>query len=481
MRRFRALPALALATLTLTACPVNPATGERQFMLISESQEIAMGREGAQQVAASYGLYEDPDLEEYVSQIGLDLAAKSEKPNLPWSFQIIDDVIVNAFALPGGFIFVTRGILAHFNSEAELAGVLGHEIGHVTARHSAEQISRAQAAQLGVGVGYIFLPEIAAYGDLINASLGLLFLNFGRDDERQSDDLGFRYMRRGGYDPTKMVDVFDMLGRVSTAAGGGGLPAWWSTHPDPGERRERMEQRLAEVGGAADGEVGRTRYLQMIDGLMFGENPRNGFFRGSTFLHPELRFQITFPEEWRTQNMAQQVLALSPNEDAVIQLTLAEEASAAEAADTFFSQSGIQLGRFSRAPINGLPARTGYFSATASDSTQFSGLAVFIEYRELVYKILGYTLADRWDTYADGFRGTVGSFHRLNDRAALDAQPARLEIVRTDREMTLAQFAERYPSTVEIETLELINGVGADETIATGTLVKRVVGGTIPE
>jgi predicted Zn-dependent protease len=481
MRRFRALPALALATLTLTACPVNPATGERQLMLISEAQEIEMGREGAQQVAAAYGLYENPDLQEYVSQIGLELAANSEKPDLPWSFQIIDDVVVNAFALPGGFIFVTRGILAHFNSEAELAGVLGHEIGHVTARHSAEQISRAQAAQLGFGVGYIFLPEIAAYGDVINASLGLLLLKFGRDDERQSDDLGFRYMRRSGYDPNEMVDVFDMLGRVSTAAGGGGLPAWLSTHPDPGERRERMEQRLAEVGADPGGKVERARYLQLIDGLIYGENPRNGFFRGSTFLHPELRFQIDFPEEWRTQNMAQQVVALSPNEDALIQLTLAEESSAAKAADTFFAQSGIQVQRIAQLPINGLPARAGYFTATASDETQFRGVAVFIEYGERVYKILGYTLADRWSTYAGAFQGSLWSFDRLTDSAALGAQPARLEIVRTDRSMTLAQFAERYPSTADIELLELINGVAADETMAAGTLVKRVVGGTMPE
>lgn len=481
MRRLRALPALALATLTLTACPVNPATGERQLILISEAQEIRMGQEGAEQVEATFGLYGDPDLQEYVSQIGMALAANSEKPNLPWSFRIIDDVIVNAFALPGGPIYVTRGILAHFNSEAELAGVLGHEIGHVTARHSAEQISRAQAAQLGVGVGYIFLPEIAAYGDVIGASLQLVFLKFGRDDERQSDDLGFRYMQRSGYDPTEMVDVFDMLGRVSAASGGGGLPAWLSTHPDPGERRERMEQRLAETGGAEGGMVERARYLQMIDGLIYGTNPRNGFFRDNVFLHPELRFQIAFPEGWAKHNMAQQVVAVSPNEDAIIQLRLADEASAAEAADTFFAQSGVQVGRTSRYPINGLPARTGYFSATASDGTEFLGLAAFIEYRERVYKILAYTVADRWSTYDDAFEGSVDSFHRLNDSAALEAQPARLEIVRTDRSMTLAQFAERYPSTVDIETLALINGLGPDDTIAVGQLVKRVVGGTIPE
>lgn len=480
MRLLRALPVLAIATLTLTACPVNPATGERQLMLISEAQEIELGRQTAQQVEASIGLYDDPDLQEYVSQIGLDLAANSEKPNLPWSFKVVDDVVVNAFALPGGPIYVTRGILAHFNSEAELAGVLGHEIGHVTARHSAEQLSRAQAAQLGIGVGYIFLPEIAAYGDVIGASLGLLFLKFGRDDERQSDDLGFRYMLRSGYDATEMVDVFEMLGRVSAASGGGGLPAWLSTHPDPGERRQRMEMRLAEAGGETGGEIGRSRYLQMIDGLVFGENPRNGFFRGNTFLHPDLKFRMEFPDEWQKHNMARQVVALPPTEDAMIQLTLAEEKSASQAANTFFSQSGIQVGNTSRWAINGLTARAGYFSATSSDGTEFSGLAVFIEYDGLVYSLLGYTLADRWSGYGNTFRASFRSFDRLTERAALNAQPARLEIVRLDRSMTLAQFAERYPSTTDIETLEMINGVGANETIARGELVKRVVGGVIP-
>jgi predicted Zn-dependent protease len=478
VKRTRSIPLVFFAAVTLAGCPVNPATGERQLILISEAQEIEMGRQGAQQVEASIGLYDNPELQEYVSQIGLDLAAKSEKPNLPWTFKIVDDVVVNAFALPGGFIFVTRGILADFNSEAELAGVLGHEIGHVTARHSAEQISRAQAAQLGVGVGYIFLPEIASYGDIINVSFGLLFLKFGRDDERQADDLGFRYMRRTGYDPNEMVKVFEMLDRVSAAAGGSGLPVWLSTHPDPGERRQRMEQRLAEVGGESGGAVERTRYLQKIDGLVYGENPRNGFFRGNTFLHPDLEFQIDFPAEWKRQNMARQVVAVSPDEDAIIQLTLADESSAAQAADTFFSQSGIQPGRASGTPVNGLPARSGYFGATTSDGTELRGLAVFIEYGKLVYQVMGYTLADRWSTYAETFRASFGSFDRLTDSAALSVQPARLEIVRLDRSMTLAQFAERYPSSVDIETLALINGVGADETLAAGQLVKRVVGGS---
>jgi predicted Zn-dependent protease len=140
MRTLRPLPAVALLALSVVSCPVNPATGERQLILVSERQEIEMGREGAKQVEALIGLYDDPDLQAYVDQIGQELAAKSERPGLPWSFKVVDDPVVNAFALPGGFIYVTRGILGHFNSEAELAAVVGHEIGHVTARHSAPQV-----------------------------------------------------------------------------------------------------------------------------------------------------------------------------------------------------------------------------------------------------------------------------------------------------------------------------------------------------
>jgi predicted Zn-dependent protease len=462
----------------LTGCPVNPATGERQLILISESQEIEMGRGAAQQVEASIGLYDDPQLQDYVSGIGQELAANSEKPNLPWSFKVVDDVAVNAFALPGGFIFVTRGILAHFNSEAELAGVLGHEIGHVTARHSAEQISRAQAAQLSFGVGAAFVPEIARYGDLIGQGLGLLFLKFGRDDERQSDDLGFRYMTRSGYSAEEMVDVFDMLGRVSEAAGGSSLPSWLSTHPDPGERRQRMAQRIAETG-TGGGDVSRERYLSMIDGMVVGEDPRHGYFQGAAFLHPDLAFQMDFPEGWRTQNARSFVAALSPEEDALIQLTIAEGTSLDAAANEFFAPEAIRGGQTTSRRINGLQSNWTYWNATAEDGTALSGLAVFVAHGGAIYRLLGYTLSNKFNAYDRTFSGSFASFSRLTDRRALDVQPHRMAIVKLDRTMTLREFAQRYPSTVDMATLALINGVDEDTAIPAGESLKRVVGGSM--
>src|SRR5256712_151240 len=284
-----------LATLA-AACASNPATGSRQLMLVSESQEIALGRDYDQQVAASIGIYPDSELQRYIQQFGARLAASSERPNLPWSFRVVDDPVVNAFALPGGFIYVTRGILAHLNSEAELAGVVGHEIGHVTARHSANQMTKQQLAQVGLVVGTIASPEFGRYSGLAGQALGVLFLKYSRDNERQADDLGLRYMRRVNYDPREMPHVFEMLARVSQAQGGGRVPEWLATHPDPENRRGRIEQEIAALPQNFTGvAVNRDIYLRRLDGLVYGSNPREGYFKENQFFHPQLRFRMTFP------------------------------------------------------------------------------------------------------------------------------------------------------------------------------------------
>src|SRR6059036_688194 len=208
-----------LVSAVALGCAVNPATGSRQLMLVSESQEISMGRDYDNQVVASIGLYPDSTLQRWIQQFGARLAATSERPNLPWSFRVVDDPVVNAFALPGGFIYVTRGILAHLGSEAELASVVGHEIGHVTARHSVSQMSKAQLLDVGVIVGMILRPQLQNFGGLAQAGLELLFLKYSRNDESQADELGLRYLTRAGYDPRPMTQVFRTLDRVGTAEG----------------------------------------------------------------------------------------------------------------------------------------------------------------------------------------------------------------------------------------------------------------------
>src|SRR5438094_6031418 len=340
--RRRAASLALLAGLGVGACAVNPATGSRQLMLISESQEIAMGRDYDQQVAASIGLYPDSGLQRYLQQFGARLAATSERPNLPWSFRVVDDPVVNAFALPGGYIYVTRGILAHLNSEAELAGVVGHEIGHVTARHSVSQLSKQQLAQIGLAVGTIASPDFERFAGLASAGLGVLFLKYSRDAERQADDLGLRYMRRVNYDPREMPHVFEMLTRVSQAQGGGRVPEWLATHPDPENRRGRIEQEVAALPQSFSGvAVTRDAYLQRLDDLVFGNNPREGYFKDNRFFHPDLRFRVTFPEGWTTSNGKQAVVAVSPPKDAMVEVSLAKEQTADAAARAFLAQRGF--------------------------------------------------------------------------------------------------------------------------------------------
>ena len=364
-----------------------------------------MGRQASQEVAQSIGFVDDPELQAYVAGIGKRMAAKSERPALPWEFHVVNDASVNAFALPGGFIYVTRGLLAHMNSEAELATVLGHEVGHVTARHSVQQISKARLATLGLGVGSILSSDVAQFAGLASQGLGVLFLKYGRDAENQSDQLGFKYALGLNYDVREMANVFQTLSRASGSGQGGRLPEWLSTHPNPENRVKNTEARLdtlhASLGNTV---VGREEYLQKIDGMTFGEDPRQGFFEGSTFYHPDMRFQLQFPQGWKTQNTPSAVVALSPKEDAILQLALAGETAPRDAASKFLSQQGITAGRASTSSINGNQAATSYFQAQTEQGV-IEGIVSFISYGGKTFALLGYTPQGNLDAYDGALRG----------------------------------------------------------------------------
>ena len=449
-------------------------------MLISESQEIAMGRDYDKQVVASIGLYPDSGLQRYLQQFGTRLAATSERPNLPWTFRVVDDPVVNAFALPGGFIYVTRGIFAHLNSEAELAGVVGHEIGHVTARHSVSQLSKQQLTQLGLAVGTIASPEFEQFAGLASQALGVLFLKYSRDAESQADELGLRYLRRGNYDPREMPHVFEMLDRVSQAQGGGRVPQWLATHPNPENRRGRIEQEIAAgpqtFAGTA---VNRESYLQRLDGLVFGANPREGYFKGSQFFHPELRIRMTFPDGWTMSNGKEAVVAVSPQQDAMVEVAPAQQSSADAAARAFLSQQGITAGYPVRTSVGGLPALTAGFAA-ATDNGSLRGTAVFVEHGGAVYRLVGYAVDARWSGYQDTAERSLHSFGRLTDPAVLGVQPQRLSIVKVDRRTTIEELERQRPSPVSLATLALVNQVEPATPLEPGRLVKWIVGQPVP-
>jgi predicted Zn-dependent protease len=476
-----ALMVVAGLTLVPSGCARNPVTGKNELSLVSESQEIEMGKESAQQVAQSIGFYEDPAVQAYVSEIGMKMAKASERPNLPWEFHVVNDASVNAFALPGGFIYVTRGLMTSINDEAELATVVGHEIGHVTNRHSVQQISKAQLAQLGLGLGSILSSDVARMAGLASQGLSILFLKYSRDAENQADQAGFRYALNENYDVREMANVFATLDRISQTSGGGRLPEWLATHPNPGTRIENTQARLDTLHRSLSNTiVNREGYLQHVANMTYGEDPRQGFFENGTFYHPNLRFQMAFPQGWKTENGAAAVVAQSPEQDAIIQLALAGKASPQEAARQFLSQQGVQPGNTSTASINGLPAASGYFSAQTEQGT-IQGLVAFIAYNGVTYGILGYTPQGKLSNYDAAFRQTIGSFSELRNQAALSVKPAKVELVKLPREMTLEQFNQQYPSSIPLEELAIINELESPQTaVPQGRVLKRVVGGMKP-
>jgi predicted Zn-dependent protease len=447
------------------------------FSLVSESQEIEMGRESHPAIVGSMGEYPSVDVQEYLDGLGVRMAAISERPDLPWEFTVLDDPLINAFALPGGFIYMTRGIMVYMRSEAEFVGVLGHEIGHVTARHSVEQISRQQLLQVGAGVGMILSPQVRANSQLLGQALQLATLKFGRDDEMQSDDLGLRYMTALGYDPYHHASVFSMLGTVASG-GGDQIPEWLSTHPNPDNREQRIldqiHAREAAGGDFGDAIVGRERFLAILDGMVVGENPREGYFEEGLFHHPDLAFRMRFPSGWRTQNSKQAVAAISPQEDAVIVLAVATTNDPAGALAEFLAPEGVQAGERSEASIHGLPAVRARFRAETEQGT-LDGLVAYVKWGELTYELLAYASSAVWASRSAVLTAAIESFQEETDADVLGVTPDRLEIVTLPSAMTAAEFLRRYPSTVEDGVVLQLNRVGADERLPAGSLVKRVV------
>lgn len=458
----------------MAACATNPVTGKRELALMTEADEIALGKSAAQEVEQTIGLVDDADLQAYVRRVGLAMASASQRPNLPWQFGVVDDPTPNAFALPGGPIYLTRGMMTLIRSEAELAGVLGHEIAHVTARHSVAAISQQQLAQIGLVAGGVLIPEIRPYVGLLGTGLGLLFLQHGRDAERQADDLGFTYAQGRGYAMSEMADVFRALERLQTPERSA-LPTFLSSHPSPGERVTTIEARAASLPAGERGSVVREEdYLRQIDGLVYGEDPRQGFFRDRDFLHPDLRFRFTLPSGWQGENMRNAVLAASPRGDAALQLTIAD-GTPDSAAQRFASRSGIVIVDSGRQNLNGMQSTQARFEAT-TNSGQLAGHASWISYGGRTYQLLTYTTANAYPSYDRAFRNVVESFNELRDNSVLNIRANRVSVVNNDQRQTLAEFNKRQPSSVELQELAVINDVaGPSALLPPGTLVKRVI------
>jgi len=483
MHRHTVLKAVTWAVVVIligwaASCALNPVTGKRELMLLSSADELAMGQQTNPQILATYGKYEDAELARYVSALGKKIGALSHQPDLAYNIQVLDSPVVNAFAVPGGYVYLTRGILAYLNDEAELAGVVAHEIGHIAARHSAQQYSKAQFAQLGLGLGSVLSKVFRKYAGVAQAGVELLFLSFSRSDEREADSLGVEYSAKAGYDSNHMANLFTSLERLNPGESQGGLPGWFSTHPNPENRIAAIKQdTLAwrEKIGQTQFAVNRDQYLKQIDGIVFGEDPRQGYVEGNVFYHPGLRFQFPVPAGWKVNNTASQVQMINQDQNAVILFSQAPEQTAAAAAQAFVNESKAAVLKSEGTKVNGMTTHR-----IVSDITTEQGvirvMSYFIQKGQAVYAFIGYTEQSRFNNYSSVFEQTMGRFNNLTDSRKINVKPDRLDVKRTSGQGSLRQALQRFGQpTNQGEALAIMNGMKLDDVVAGNTYLKVVV------
>lgn len=461
--------------LLVQACAVNPVTGRRQLMLYSEQDEIAMGKQTHEQIQQQFGIYDGPEINAYVSRIGDTMTGHTHRPHLEYHFAVLDSPVVNAFAAPGGYIYVTRGILAMMNSEAELAVVLGHELGHVNARHSMSRLSSATMAQLGLLAGSAISQTFADLAGLAGTGLQLLFLQYSRDDEREADTLGVTYARHGKYNPAKMIDFFATLEKMGDLSGGHALPGFLSTHPLTSERIENTRAMITEQDQNLN--IRSSDYFKSIQGMVYGSDPRQGYVEGDSFYHPVMRFAYTIPKDWNVQNLPSQVIMISPKEDAgiILQAEQSTQDPAAYAAAKAKDYEGASLRGEQNRNINGLAAYQQIWDGTQEDGTKLRLHLTYIQYTSHIFTFMGLSRLQDYDTYTPTFGASASSFRRLTDRKYLDRQPKRIKLMTADGRQTLQAILEREGLPKELwPRFAIINALELGQVPERGRIVKVI-------
>jgi predicted Zn-dependent protease len=480
---------LVSVLLLFHSCAKNPVTGKQDFMLMSEGQEVALGQQSDPEIVAYMGVYEDPALQKFINEKGQQMAGVSHRKDLKYQFKIVDSPVVNAFAVPGGYVYFTRGIMAHFNNEAEFAGVLGHEIGHITARHSAKQYSNAMLGQIGLVAGSLLSPTFAQYADVASQGLSLLFLKFGRDAESQSDKLGVEYSTKIGYDAKEMADFFSTLDRLRKVSGAEDVPTFLSTHPDPADREQKVAKNAESWQKKVDAsalKVNRDNYLRMIDGLVYGDDPKQGFVENNMFYHPELKFQFSVPAQWKVNNTPQQVQMADSQGQAFMIFTLAQGNSLENAAQAVLQNYGLTAIESKRDNVNGFNAIAMVADQAQQQQQQqqqqtqsVRTLIYLIQYGNNIYTMIGASAKNNFNSYARLFQNVSMSFNQLTDQEKLTREAERVRIKTVEQSGTLQKILASYSVPEKrMEEIAVLNGMELNERVGQGTLIKVVERGT---
>lgn len=475
------LPVVLAAAGALSACATNPVTGEPDFVLMSEAEERRLGARFHQQILEQYDVLDDSGLQRYVDGIGQRLAKVSHRPELDYQFTVLDDDGVNAFALPGGYIYITRGIMAYFDSEAELAGVLGHEIGHVTARHSVRQYSTATATGI---LGSILLAEAGAgraAGELFNVVHTAAIRGYGRQHELESDRLGAEYLARAGYDSQQMLEVVRILKdqelyEIHRAKQEGREPRVYhgvfATHPDNDTRLQEVIRAAKTHEVEQPRPPGRERYLRMIEGMTFGPSADQGFVVDHAFLHGPLDVGLRAPEGWTILNRPDRLIFKAPEGNSAMVVTLREAGPTDNPRKRLTDEVGsLEAGE--TVVAGGFTGYTGLAGTQTAAGWRTVRHAVVIKNDQAWYFRGVPSDDDALEQLDDDFLAIVRSLHALTPDEREQARPLHIELVRAQPGDTYESLARDTPRLKDAAArTRLLNGDWPDAEPEPGELVK---------
>jgi len=469
--------------LFVISCAVNPVTGKKQLMLMSESQEVQLGLQYDPQVVATFGEYNNTPLLSYIQGDVTEMGKISHRPTLAYHIKVLDSPVVNAFAVPGGYIYLTRGILAQLNNEAELEGVIGHEMGHIAARHSVSQQSKQQLGQLLLIGGMLVSKDFQEIASYASQGMQLLFLKFSRDDERVADKLGVEYSSKMGFDAHKMADFFQVLQKMNMSGEQGGVPTFLSTHPDPGDRYNdvnKMATIWQDSLKNSTWKVNHDSYLQMIDGIVYGEDPRQGYAEGNTFYHPELKLKFTFPAGWKLENSPLQVNIAPSDGKALIIFSMSSYKTLDSASQKTIKDLGLTLQESKKSTVNNMPAVITVSKQITKDQTTGAQktnmvLSYFIDYNGSIFVLHGLSAEADYPAYSGVFATTMSGFNKLTDASKLNVKPQKILVKKVQRTGTLSDTFKSFGvQQTKMDELALLNNMALTDQVKVGSLIKIV-------
>jgi predicted Zn-dependent protease len=480
-RRFFA--PLLVGAFACAGCAVNPVSGESEISFMSAEREKALGRQAAQEVEQTIGLVRDSELTAYIEQLGQRLAEHSPRKDVTYRFAVADMPEPNAFALPGGYVYVSRGLLAIANSEAELAGVIGHEIGHVAARHASQRETRSIGVgalstlgtlAAGVLAGGAAAQAVSQLGQVAGAGL---IASYGRDQERQADQVGQELAAGSGWDPGAVSNFFVTLERQTTLEQGERLPSFFDSHPMTAERAQTTKQRAQTLTVASEAPIApdHRAFLKELEGLVVGPDPGQGVIRGRRFLHPGLDLAIDFPSGWEIQNSASAVGAGSPERDAVVMLEMQGAPGSPRAAASKFAQANrLSLEQASEGEVGGLDAFHGLALANSQSGPLVLDLT-WIAHPKGMLRITGMAPQSRYRAKAAALSGVGRSLRRLTAAERNGIKEMRLQVVEARPGETLSALSARTGNAWSLDETSIANGLAREPRLDAGQPVKIAV------